>query len=220
MLKALKKLIERILKMLKYKDTEIPTSATVTKNGTDVTTVKKDNTTVWEKQTGNPNPIWTKNSSAKVGSTPKFIIDVTGGSFIVVMNLARIGGTPIAFSPTGFTGDTIVDWEDSYSYATNMFRLSSRFNNDWGIFLTVLYDAENPFYGDGGRISNNLVYNPNTNKFTGSLGGNYPNWGDGGGAEEYFGIHSTADGGVQAVYGISTNGSDMQYYYGETVYLK
>ncbi|MDR0580198.1 MAG: hypothetical protein LBG21_06310 [Campylobacteraceae bacterium] len=225
MFKFFKELLKGVLKMLKIGNTEITTSSTVTKNSTDVTVVKAGETTVWEKATGNPNPVWNKNTTLTAqyigedGLTHSFYVTTSGDTigtlgYMGYYGMGGSGTSRLAYTNNIFMGSISISWYDLETDALtiNQFYLPSTFG------LAVMFWEDNPV-GMGGIIQNNLEYDPNTNKFSGAAVADYPSsytqiTGD------RLGIYATEDGGIRLGIGRSSGGGVGTMYYSETVYLK
>ena len=222
MLKVLKKLLKRILKMLKIGSTEIATSATVTKDGTDIAKVDKEGTVVWEKANGNPNPVWSANKTITAqyegedGLTHKFSATFQNNQIVGFTYYGDSPGTfyPLTYNSTnGFTGVVGAYWYDTHdtNIPMNEFLLTFVVNDPLKLRIIANYWEDNPI-AMGGIIQNDLRYDKNTNKFSGAAAADYPSGysyvnGD------RLGIYATEDGGLKLGIGNSNAGivSVMHY---------
>jgi hypothetical protein len=225
-LKLIKKLFGRILKMLKIGSTEIETSNTITKDSTDVATVRAGETTVWEKATGNPNPVWSGDSLLHYNSdTPIFGLwrsqDFKG------IGVSCYHAEPTNFlnyTPEGFTGQTSTTWVNTeFGFYENTFTLKPDALNKYKIIAEIDYNVYNPHY-DFGILSCTLEYNPVTKKFSGQIVAGFPS-ADNAMSIEVLIIRSTDDGGIKVIYGVSYEGEIIHYYeqtgeHDNTIYLR
>lgn len=186
--------------MLKIGNMEIPTSATVTKNGTDVTIVKVENAIVWEK------------AQKKQISSWLIIEDNTlyiNKEVVSYQGTAEVAGV-ITCNDGIFTGVSVVHF--TYDGFNTFFALSSNGTNK----ITAFYGST----ANGSSISSSLTFNNTTKKFTGTLTLTLK-WDGlfGDGETEVYKITAQSDGGIKAYMSWSDGGSHNNVLEGNTIYL-
>ncbi|MDR0579052.1 MAG: hypothetical protein LBG21_00400 [Campylobacteraceae bacterium] len=176
-------------------------------------------------------PAWSANKTITAqyqgedGLTHSFYVTTSGNSISTLgyMGYHGNGGSQsvrLTYTNKGFKGNLNARWYDVQNsiFAENQFYLAPLSNNNYTLDLLVKYWTDNQA-GMGGIISNDLRYDPNTNKFYGKVEADYPS------SYTYIsgdrlGILSTNDGGIKLAIGRSSDKKIVEYYYSETIYLR